>query len=419
VKSSISSSSVSALALISLVGCGGDDGGGPDAGPTGVPIQLRTHVNGAQADLVWVAAQAGDGAVVQLAGSGGSYDFAASDRFALYWVCESRPGLHELNALYATVAELTSHVVRCTSGAPARRTLSGALDSNGADFANIKILFSELEDGIAGAETSYSIEGDVRDGTYDVVGHTTYASPDPADWADRIIIKRGVAFTSANTVVDMDFAAEGQPLPLHVEPHPLASDPITFDFITSGGTHMQMRVDETVAGTLSWTYVPASLMTGTDIMVATQFNTATQLQRRRYFKAPATDLTLTPPPALEAPTVTAVDGASSTRLRFDFTPPPGDVALYVFSNEAASGTITAEVTPGWLGAATRYEVPDLSATSGWMDVYGINLGTSTAWYMRAHYSDIPLDVLVQGDVVPSASWDGRFWNTSLQAGNYP
>jgi len=39
--------------------------------------------------------------------------------------------------------------------------------------------------------------------------------------------------------------------------------------------------------------------------------------------------------------------------------------------------------------------------------------------MRAHYSDIPLDVLVQGDVVPSASWDGRFWNTSLQAGNYP
>ena len=111
--------------------------------PTGVPIQLRTHVNGAQANLVWVAAQAGDGAVVQLAGSGGSYDFAASDRFALYWVCESRPGLHELNALYATVAELTSHVVRCTSGAPARRTLSGALDSNGADFANIKILFSE------------------------------------------------------------------------------------------------------------------------------------------------------------------------------------------------------------------------------------------------------------------------------------
>jgi hypothetical protein len=379
-----------------------EDGGGsrasveagpPDASvdfPTG-PVRFTwTNVapdgNGAASvNVAWAAWADGDGPWQPLTGTDGRYTFDVTQgRFGLAYVCGARQFTSEWlggRVINATVLEMTELRTHCLP--PIARPYTVAK-------LHIKVLGVppyETVHVFLASPSSDPIEAQ-GDGNYLSYDYTAEVLPDSYDFTavqvgdePRALVRRGVAVAGGDMTVELDMAAQGVPLVknvLSIEESPSYSGGAIgggVDLITSRNVHLELGTAGMPSGSRQvWAVAPRGLATDDiqQLHLGTYGGGFREIGRSllHAFRQPG-GMKVTMPRALK-PEQTTITTATKEPFR-----PRVTFERYAGAThyELAAGNNlgwTAVVTPRWLDQQTTYELPDLTAVSGFKDEWGIS-----------------------------------------------
>ena len=345
---------------------------------------------------IWVAAQSESGAWTRVTGTNDVYAFNVGARGGIAYVTQSG-STYDLTVVYGSAAELGTGGSNVCATLPARGTkrLTGTVAGLGAtDLATIS-LGTDVATVAPGQSTTFTLDS-LPEGRL-TLGATRSSLGESGIVPNRIILRRGVNYPNNSAIPTLDFngteafAPASATLTLAnlgtddaIVSTGLFTGAFAFGgFASSFGEGSQLRyyglpTDRLEAGELHFVSVSAfSDLQGGGGDATTFRSTAT-------FVRTITDRTLTLPPNLSTPTVSAAATAPYLRPR---------ATLPVQSEYASGVTIgysqtdrfaTVSVTPGYLGSATTWDVsiPDLTA-AGFDPTWGLRGGARTMWSVTA------------------------------------
>ncbi len=417
----------------------GNGTGAPDApnGGGNVTVTL-TNQPGTPATFDFIVAyQDGDGAwKVAPAPSGDTYTLPiASGRYGVAWTCSATAGgvgggaFRLVDLTYFTVAERPSLTMtipnRCTDRASVTPvTITGTISNRPAAGGRLSVALGSGRPAFVSATTgTYSI--DVAPGTYDlIVTHSpATGGGGPGGGGDVVVdqafVQRGLAVTAAATQdVDFSKASATQTFPVTVTGNGTASTSTT---LYAGGTVATLVRDATTPfetnalatadGKSTDVYLQSITVAGAGQSATTESATAT----------PAAE-TYAAPAALGGAIATVGAATPYPQIKTTWTAYANAIGYNWAVTQALTGTAcgtgtaacavdwTATISNGWLGTAGSYQMPDLSAVTGWNAIFQPATGTMITGAVEAETSsagasDFPFGAPAAGTTRTRASSD--------------
>lgn len=359
---------------------------------------------------VWFAFQDGTGPWTHVPGAGNVYEFdIAAARGGYAWATLTG-GQSIVSVVLWSRAELTTMpIVQCSP--VATKSVTGSVAGLAAgDQANI---WMGSGAGFASSGTPAFTMNAVHDGVQDLFAwrsHPTGANP------DRGFVRRDQNIAANGSVGVLDFNGAESFAP--------ASANLTIAGLVAGelATHGMnyysaatcrfagfYQAPASAAAVQTMRGVPAALQRPTDFhqVGVTALATGTARVIQEWFRLVAAR-TVTLPPTMPVPTITALGGAY-TRLQAAFQlPAEYSTALLLYSQGTRSATVTASL--GWLGGhAATLAMPDFAAVSGWNPTWAPAAGGAVPWIIQGTGSNFTSANLCQdGGRVISAQRMGNY-----------
>jgi hypothetical protein len=328
----------------------------------------------------WAAWSDGDGPWQPLAGDGPRYTFRpSSGRYSLAVVCDHESS-RTTELTHALVAEIPHVFIACGRAVdrPSYR-LHGKVSGAPAG-AEVQVVVGNQVGGSP-------INNPIRD-SYDALvyaGTVPIAATASSDGLTRAALLRRSVTITGDTTLDLDFATD--PLPL-VRQSVAISDALPgIIYAGTSFTNVEAGVYLALAGNdQEYTVVaPQALAAGDEQRFGASQSEGNDWTRSVSVRLDqARPLQLTLPPLLTGMTLEAVAAPTQELVRVGLDPVPG--ALYYLMSE---GGVRSLVTSRWLGPATRYTPPDLSALPGWKASWSRQPGTQTYVRVTAVTSNRP------------------------------
>jgi hypothetical protein len=372
----------------------------PPPPPPNGDFSLTTYLGANAANILWVAARAGNDSWQQLSGTGGVYSFrvppSQSGRYSIAAVCPpgSSPTLPsvEMQILELTTPETTAPQVLCKDVSTRWWSLSGTFTNIPASHCVQWNLWT-YGPPWGGCNPTYFASAPA--GTYDFVVATTPGRAAPP--ADRLLIVPNVLLDS-DRVVNPDLSGS---IALSSNTGSILAWPsYTIEsaavyFHTAGGSLALLGSGGRSASSINFGGVPlANLGSGIHEFQATVSNQAQRETLSLFFSAPgnrSADLSI---PIPFAPTVTIAGTIAYPRPQADFDAVSG-AALYGmryhqgdFVTGSRQWDANALVSAGWfaaVGGRPSYALPDLGSAPGFDPRWWIQSGgAAIAWTAAVH-----------------------------------
>ena len=343
------------------------------------------------AAILFAAYQDGTGAWAKATVNGNAISFnLASGRGGMAIVYPVGSTAFGTFIYYGSQAELNTGAFACT--ALGTNSVSGTV----AGLASADYSFVGMGGGI-GTATGVApnfVVPNVLAGSRDVLAGRLVATTNPVSlFANKVIIRRGVAVTSSTTLGTLDFnSAEA----VATVPRTWTASNIGTDVVNESNMTYQ-------TSTLSFTTLYSqSTFTGTSAQFPTVANPAAGdlhvlevsvtpnprpiTTSRNTFTAfhTGTDQTVTFGPPIGAVTVTTAATSPGARLRFQYTLQPEYKRVYYLHSGVTNGSVRSIAVyffPGYLAglASIDHVEPDFSALAGWNTAWGQPAGVETQW----------------------------------------
>lgn len=339
-----------------LADCGDPDCAADPACASG-PWPVLVTVRGYEAsfspqpqDADWVAFQDGDGPWVEVAGLGGVYAALVTDPEGRYGVAAAWSGPTQgITVFHGTAAEGTVLDVFAGGAAAGSSELTGQI--LGADECTL-VAAGYVGGALPCGFAVYTLPG-MRDLPADVLGLT---GPDGLAYERGFLLRDQLI--AGDTAVDVDFASAGG-FDLVIRDRPAVDTQIYFSTPNlTADTARGLAV-------LEYGGIPLAQQNAGEGYVA-QMPGADGAHESVYFRDPIDVVAGVPPPDLPAFTPLTVAAVPYPLYAVDLDEAvPAGVEMLSMVAVGVGPVWTYAVTTGWLGAAIRLELPDLSAADGW------------------------------------------------------
>lgn len=342
----------------------------PDATVQTVTVTIVHHPLNPSQYAFFVAYQDGDQAwALATRGAGDTYSFPVADPAGRYGTAIGclTPAFAGVSLFYATVGELatiTNDLGQCGDAAPPNTvTVSGTITGTAGEQTDVSYyLNGAVADPVTGAYVMT-----VYPGTHDLF--VVRGAP-----VDRLAIVRDLA-VSADTTVDVGLPAVGFAPVTFGATLPLSggeTGQVQGGFITNGGG-LNLGVDQT--SPFTYFSIPPAARQPSDVFWAYGRATGTnQSQSVQMFMAAPMDVTLVPAEPITGVSTTVATSQPYIRLGVTWGVYPGATELGWSASQSSVGWSLRELTAGWLAGQTVWEMPDLSAITGWDPRYQLTPG---------------------------------------------
>lgn len=396
---------LSSIVFLAAAACGShNNGGGPpdsgdgnngDAGntaPTMITVTLTNHPTTAATFTFLTAYRDGNGAwTAAPAPTGDTYSFMVSSSvWSFVWTCVPMGGavggnVHEVNLRAFAVSERTSFTEtipqRCTDHMNTTYAVSGTVTA-AAIGSFSEILNRQV---LVGNNGAYSVE--TSPGTRDLlVGHPVVGGGAADSHLDTVFIQRGIDVTAATTQnVNYANAAATQTFAVTVTGANPRTVVQTDLFTANRTTTMLTRTGTAPYETRS---LAAAQMVGTDVYaISVTFPGTGAGQTITQATATPAAITLSAPAALGGSLVSIGAATPYPQVKSTWTAYPNAIGYTWTGTQGGlpagscggtagcSITWAAQVSSGAIGASSSYQMPDLSAISGFGAMFQPVTGT--------------------------------------------
>jgi hypothetical protein len=373
--------------------------------------------------LAFAAGQNGDGAWRQLSPNMSAINSyfleVTGTRYGLAYGCANAAGDSiSITVIQATVAETRRVTVACGGlGSGTMVTVTGTVSGlTGTQTAQID-MGSRTATATA-AMPAYSAM--FRSGTFDVFARRFTTAP-----AFDRMIRRNAVTVGAATTLDFDFGTEGFAPEMRMAiiqgMEAGETSGVLVIFRNAGGS--PFGLGSFPSG--NYLAIPPSELRAGDyhsVVAGVGDSAGTQQRRVRRLFTTAVSFVAMMPPYPAAPTITATGATPYVRPRGTI---PGGLNTDRYdlgysqteTAPARSRSWSLQLTGGWIeaGAATDYQVPDLSTVTGFQSWWGLTAGLATHWQQFANWSDAGVADLLRNDQ-SITELDGREYKITQRDG---
>jgi len=385
-------------------GSGGSAGGSAGAGGAGGTVTFESYIGTTQTNLLFVAAQDGDGPWQKLTGEAGLYTFTTSGRFGLAYVCEEPNAAPFTQVIQATTDDFTSVKRTCPGAPPAPTTMLSGTIAGLSSTQTAAILIGPVNANGNGSSYQISLPAGTWNGIIARTDGTT---------ADRLIVLRDFVVAGAAMTRNFDFQSEGSDTLIRnvtINNMQMGDTLILNSFLQldPSPSHLLDAPGNTIA------VAPPSLLMCNDTHLINAFITGPNGLRSvsTYAKAPQ-DMQFTILDPFTASCSVASQSPITLQCGFDPTT-RGDSYGMAIGQGGVLPRVFVALSAGWTGSAAgfTYTTPDLTGLEGWNTNWEFQTGLLTSWFVSVGESTLPIDF-----DLPASKPEGVVNRTALAGGD--